>query len=45
MRIRIAGFPMTFRYVSCRPAKEAADKSSAVALERTATASFAHPSA
>lgn len=29
---------MTFRYVSCCPANEAAGRSSAVALERTATA-------
>jgi hypothetical protein len=33
---RIAVGPTTFRYVSCWPAKEAAGRSSAVALERTA---------
>jgi hypothetical protein len=36
MCFRIAGLPMTFRYVSYWPAKEAAGKSSAVALDRTA---------
>jgi len=29
--------PLTFRYVSCCPAKDASGRSSAVALERTAT--------
>jgi len=35
---RIAAGPTTFRYVSCWPAKDAAGRSSAVALDRTAQA-------
>jgi hypothetical protein len=42
---RRCAVPRMFRYVSCCPAKDAVGRSSAVALERTATSAFSPYSA